>query len=221
MRETAAHRTLIIPAILVAAGLLFGAAFGLGRGLVKADQNETKTQAVTGAIATDAVRSSDLQPIFINRPDGPPRIDTGILDELDRPVTVSCASCHANSQPNFATRSGEQLEEFHLGLHFNHGNMTCLTCHSPNNYNALRLADGSEVAYENVKTMCAQCHAPQARDFDRSAHGGMNGYWDRTRGPQYRKNCIDCHDPHAPAFPHMIPTFKPRDRFLEPPREHH
>lgn len=97
--------------------------------------------------------------------------------------------------------------------------MTCVSCHHADNYNALRTADGSQLAYENVQHMCAQCHAPQARDFDRGAHGGMTGYWDRSRGPQHRKSCIDCHDPHSPAFPHMKPMFKPFDRFLTPPHE--
>lgn len=205
--------------MLLAAGLVFGAAFGLGRGIAQNPQDDAKTQANGGAAVTDTVHGSEVHPVVVNRPDGPPRVVTGILDDLGRPVTVSCASCHANMEPNFTTRSGEQLEEFHLGLHFDHGNMTCLTCHNANNYNALRLADGSEIAYQNVQSMCAQCHAPQHRDFLRGAHGGMSGYWDRSRGPQHRKNCIDCHDPHAPAFPHMIPTFKPYDRFLTPPHD--
>jgi hypothetical protein len=214
----AARRGVFTIAIVFAAGLLFGAAFGLGRAL---SPDDAKPQAGKNEYqTTNADRGEARFPVIVNRPDGPPRVDTGILDALGRPVTVSCASCHANMEPNFTTRSSEQLEEFHLGLHFDHGNMTCLTCHNANNYNTLRLADGTEIGYENVQTMCAQCHAPQHRDFLHGAHGGMSGYWDRTRGPQIRKNCIDCHDPHAPAFPHMIPTFKPYDRFLAPPHTH-
>lgn len=216
MSRTAARRSLFTIAIIFAAGLVFGAAFGLGRGLTS---NGTNPQSEHAGASNESRSTIGEHPHFVNRPDGPPRVNTGMLDDLGRPVTVSCASCHANMEPNFATRSSEQLEEFHRGLHFNHGNMSCLTCHNANNYNALRLADGREIAYENVQTMCAQCHAPQARDFDRGAHGGMTGYWDRTRGPRHRKNCIDCHDPHGPAFPHMIPTFKPYDRLLAPPHE--
>jgi hypothetical protein len=217
--KNAKPRGLFTIAILLAAGLAFGAALGLGRSLSQSSatpQSDDDDYQLLGAEGGDA-----RFPVIVNRPDGPPRVDTGILDGLGRPVTVSCASCHANMEPNFTTRSSAQLEEFHLGLHFDHGNMTCLTCHNANNYNALRLADGTEIAYANVQSMCAQCHAPQARDFDRGAHGGMTGYWDRSRGPQVRKNCIDCHDPHAPAFPHMIPTFKPIDRFLDPPHDGH
>jgi hypothetical protein len=35
-----------------------------------------------------------------------------------------------------------------------------------------------------------------------------------------KNNCIDCHDPHAPAYPKMIVGFKPKDRFNEPHDEH-
>ena len=164
--------------------------------------------------ASPAAAAHALHPVLIPRPSGPPRIATGSFDELGREVTVSCASCHANFTPNLATRSGEDLREFHAGLHTDHGGLACVSCHHPENYNLLRLADGTSLAFDDVMTLCGQCHAPQARDYAIGAHGGMSGYWDLSRGPQVRKNCIDCHDPHAPAFPHMIPTFRPHDRFL-------
>ena len=96
-----------------------------------------------------------------------------------------------------------------------HGDLSCLSCHNPDDYGTLRLADQRAVLYRDVMTLCAQCHGPQYRDYLHGAHGGMNGYWDLTKGPRTRNSCIHCHDPHAPAFPSMRPTFKPRDRFLE------
>jgi len=146
-----------------------------------------------------------------------PRVATNLQGQLGRPVTISCASCHANLAPNLLRRSpDEPAMKFHAGLDFAHGSLSCLSCHHEQDYNLLRLADGTQVAYSDVMTMCAQCHAPQARDWVHGAHGGMNGHWDRTRGPRFRKNCIDCHDPHMPAFPTMTPAFKPKDRFLSP-----
>lgn len=181
-------------------------------------------EAVPASGGSDsAARSGEVivWPTLVNQPAGPPRIDTGMLDDFGQPITVSCMSCHGNLEPNLHTRSGSDLTEFHQGLVLDHGGLSCLSCHNANNYNTLRLADGREVDYPDVHMMCAQCHAPQARDFARGAHGGAGGYWDQTRGPQTRKNCIDCHDPHAPAFPSMMPTFKPRDRFLNPPHDSH
>ena len=169
----------------------------------------------TGANAEEATQ--EWYPVFINHPGGTPRIDTSILDQLGRQVSVSCGSCHSNTTPNLALNRAEDLTEFHTGLHYHHGSLSCMSCHNADNYNLLRLADGRALAYERVMTLCSQCHAPQARDYARGAHGGMTGYWDRSRGPQVRKSCTDCHDPHAPGIPAMLPTFKPHDRFLEPP----
>ena len=70
--------------------------------------------------------------------------------------------------------------------------------------------------------LCAQCHGPQTRDYRRGSHGGMQGYWDLSRGDRVRNHCVDCHDPHAPAFPRFTPLPPPRDRFPPaPPSEGH
>lgn len=145
-----------------------------------------------------------------------PRVFTGHTDKDGRPITVACGTCHATRNPNFENAHSDDLDEFHRGLRFVHGNQRCLACHDPSNYDQLRLADGSGVPFEDVMQLCAQCHAIQARDFANGAHGGMNGYWDVSRGNRIRHNCTDCHDPHSPLLPRMMPTFKPRDRFLSP-----
>lgn len=146
-----------------------------------------------------------------------PRVATGKVDSLGRAVTVSCASCHANFEPNFKVFAGEQLQQFHQGLKFSHGKLNCLSCHNSKNYNLLELAGDQSLDFSQSQTLCGQCHSKQRNDYEHGAHGGMNGHWDQKRGARLRKLCIDCHDPHSPAFPAMVPTFKPHDRFLEKP----
>jgi len=153
-------------------------------------------------------------PVVISRPEGPPRISTGNVDALGQPVTVSCASCHANLKPDADQSASRLPTRFHQGLRFQHGELRCHSCHNPPGYSELRRADGRAVDFVDVQTLCGQCHSPQAVDYEHGAHGGMNGYWDLSRGPRQRKGCTDCHDPHSPAFPTMAPTFKPYDRFL-------
>ena len=104
-------------------------------------------------------------------------------------------------------------------IHQIHG-YSCLSCHNSEDYDALKLADGSRVEFTEVMTLCAQCHGPETRDYEHGAHGGMNGFWDLTRGPRTKNNCVDCHNPHSPAFLPMQPTFKPRDRFLKKEGHH-
>ena len=176
------------------------------------------SSAASAQIARNADEASPASvfPVTIRRPGGPPRVDLGVTDADGNAVTAACSSCHAARPPERANRTAEDLDEFHQGLKLQHGGVACLSCHNPNDYDSLKLADGAAVAYVDVMTLCAQCHGPEMKDYEHGAHGGMTGYWDLRRGPRMRNNCIDCHDPHAPAFTAMIPTFKPRDRFLNP-----
>lgn len=174
----------------------------------------------SAAIEPVSPTNSELFPVIIRKPAGPPQVDTGLTDNQGNAVTVSCSTCHATREPNFQNKSVADLNEFHGTLNFAHGNISCLSCHHPDDYDSLKLADGTRVEFTEVMTLCAQCHSQQMKDYEHGAHGGMNGYWDRSRGPQTKNNCVDCHLPHAPQFPKMQPTFKPRDRFLEKENEH-
>ncbi|MEO8495155.1 MAG: hypothetical protein ABI614_08795 [Planctomycetota bacterium] len=153
--------------------------------------------------------------VSIRKPSGPPRVTTGLTDLHGSEVTVACSACHVTRRANHQNKVAKDLNEFHGELNVLHGTVSCLSCHNEGDYDALKLADGTRVEFTEVMTLCAQCHGPQKRDYEHGVHGGMNGYWDLTRGPQVKNNCIDCHQPHAPQFPKMQPTFKPKDRFLE------
>ncbi len=159
--------------------------------------------------------------VTIRKPAGPPRVITALKDIHGNSVTVACSTCHTTRPQNHQNKTVKSLDEFHGGMTFSHGTVSCLSCHNPADYDSLQLADGSRVEFTDVMTLCGQCHGPQMRDYEHGVHGGLNGYWDLTRGPQQKNNCVDCHNPHAPQFPKMQPTFKPKDRFLEKPRSEH
>lgn len=160
-------------------------------------------------------------PVIVRQPLGPPRIELAGADPQGRVASVACSTCHGVRQPNLENRTAATLDEFHQGMVFNHGSLACYACHNAEDSDALRLADGTSVAYEDVMALCSQCHSKQAESFAHGAHGGMNGYWDLSRGPQMKNHCVDCHDPHAPSYPRMIVGFKPKDRFNEPSVEGH
>ncbi len=169
-------------------------------------------------------RSADSREKFtvsIRRPSGPPRVATGLTDLQGNAVTAACSTCHTTRPPDHENRRATDLDDFHSGMSFSHGTVSCLACHDERNYDALKLADGRRLAFTDVMTLCGQCHGPQMNAYNHGAHGGMTGYWDLSRGPRVKNNCIDCHDPHAPQFPKMQPTFKPRDRFLDHTRTEH
>lgn len=126
------------------------------------------------------------------------------------PTEVSCTTCHTTREADLNTRSADKLDVFHQGLEMQHGGLSCLSCHNSDNYDTLRLADSTAVPFEQTMQLCAQCHGPQHRDFQRGSHGGMTGYWDLEQGPRTRNACIVCHDPHAPAYPQLMPVFPPK-----------
>ncbi len=148
-----------------------------------------------------------------HRPTGyAPKVATGMVDHAGKPVVVSCATCHATREPNRDQGMGGTVPAaFHQGLKYAHAGQSCLSCHNSSNYDTLRLADGRSVAFAEAQQLCAQCHGPQTRDYRAGSHGGMTGYWDKTKGPRVRNTCTDCHDPHAPAYPELKPVFAPID----------
>lgn len=151
-----------------------------------------------------------IHPVHIQKP-GTPRVLTGDVNPDGSPATIDCATCHSTRPPNITNRASTDLDEFHQGLTFEHGTLSCLACHNADNYDSLKLADGTPLPFAESMTLCAQCHGPQFRDYRHGSHGGMTGHWDLTRGPRTRNHCTTCHDPHAPAYPKLTPVFKPTD----------
>lgn len=158
---------------------------------------------------------------IISRPIATPSVQTELVDASGNTLSVACSTCHATRVPNAKNKSASDLNEFHSKLELNHGNISCLSCHNDQNYDSLKLADGTSVAYQEVMRLCSQCHGQQAKEYELGVHGGMKGHWDLKYGDQTKNNCVDCHHPHLPAFPKMKPTFKPKDRFLQASEHHH
>ena len=183
-------------------------------GMAFAQKSKAPAQAA-GEIPRVA-SAAPLHPVTIQRPAGPPRVNTGTTNFHGQAVTVACGTCHATTQPNARTHTSAELDQFHQGLKYAHGELNCLSCHNATNYDTLRLADGRSVEFADVMTLCGQCHGSQLRDYQHGAHGGMTGYWDLSRGPRTRNNCVNCHDPHSPKYPLARPVFPPRDRISVP-----
>jgi hypothetical protein len=137
---------------------------------------------------------------------------TGATDALGRSLRVACATCHALLRSETLPSSTADLREFHRGLQFRHGDVSCASCHVLGDQRSLHRADGTLIAMRDAMQLCRQCHGPQARDYDHGAHGGMTGHWDLSVGGRVRNNCVDCHDPHVPSFQPTRPVLLPRDR---------
>jgi hypothetical protein len=139
-------------------------------------------------------------------------IESGHHDSLGNPIRVSCQSCHSQRVSKPLPSVAAELREFHVGLTLQHGTLACTSCHQQGDAMALHLASGERIPIADALRLCAQCHGSQYRDYQRLAHGGASGYWNRALGPSVRNHCVDCHDPHAPRYPGTMPVLAPRDR---------
>ncbi len=158
-----------------------------------------------------------LFPVEVHQPLSLTAIRTGETDALGRPIGIDCMSCHSLREEHdlpWNANELDELEQVHQGMFYRHGWLSCSACHDPAQADRLRLADGTILEMTDAMRLCAQCHGPQARDYEQRSHGGMRGYWDRRRGPAIRNHCVDCHDPHDPRFPTVLPAPPTQDRFL-------
>lgn len=159
-------------------------------------------------------------PVTIHAPVALESIETGTTDPTGRAIRIRCESCH--TLQGLVTEPPVQPSDAkgpHVGLEFAHGTLQCVACHLPNKPSDARLATGESIPMTQAMQLCRQCHGTHARDYDYGAHGGMQGYWDLSRGPRVRNNCVDCHDPHRPKFEQFQPMPPPRDRFKPASKE--
>jgi hypothetical protein len=141
------------------------------------------------------VSSDDVTTAPLRRPIAdPPMIIAGTY-------ALRCNECH-KLFPSLPETPRRLTEHRHIRL--DHGLCDrCFNCHDDKQRNFLALAGGDRVPFAESARLCAECHGPTYRDWEKGMHGRTNGYWDASRGESRRLTCTECHDPHAPALPPM------------------
>ncbi len=144
----------------------------------------------------------------------PPRRTKG-LDLVKMGWTYNCMECHKLIPARWHY---DRAMAEHQDIKLEHGNNRfCLNCHHSTNRNAFVDYDGSEIAQADVVLLCAKCHGTIHRDWKAGVHGRSNGFWKADKGAETKLRCIQCHDPHRPAFQPM----KPLPPLRYPPRAAH
>jgi hypothetical protein len=137
----------------------------------------------------------------------PPRIQNGAFRQ-------TCSECHALFPSPEVPRS-PLLQ--HTGIVLNHGlNDRCYNCHSRENRDVLLLRDGMAIGFAEAPRLCAQCHGTVFRDWQNGTHGRTSGSWDGSSSAQVRLVCTQCHDPHSPKYPRLVPLPGPNTLRMGP-----
>jgi hypothetical protein len=98
----------------------------------------------------------------------------------------------------------------HRDMPFNHGiNLRCFNCHNIANSETYVNHDGSQIPADTPVMLCRKCHGPTYRDWVAGTHGRVNGAWDPTNSLYKKTECNQCHNPHEPRFPLLIPRPAP------------
>jgi hypothetical protein len=113
---------------------------------------------------------------------------------------MPCSQCHNDPlEVVIANRPKDQALS-HWQVKMQHAPdtvMSCQTCHGAGNMDELVMLSGKPASLNEPYTVCAQCHATQAKDWAGGAHGKRLDGW---AGKRVVENCTGCHNPHLPAF---------------------
>jgi len=127
-----------------------------------------------------------------------------------------CYGCHEKNKPptlRFDADHNLIIPQEHSDIVMKHGshnrNNLCFNCHDETNLEVLQTRDGRQLKFSESTQLCGSCHGPNYRDWEAGAHGRTSGFWNRSMGPITRKDCVSCHNPHAPKFPGRKPAPPP------------
>jgi hypothetical protein len=124
-----------------------------------------------------------------------------------------CYACHEKGKPlliQYDENHKIVLPKEHESIVMRHGrherNNNCYNCHNEANLELLQPRDGRELKFAQSSGLCGSCHGPTFRDWEAGVHGRVNGFWNVSLGEKTRKDCVNCHDPHAPKYPGRKPA---------------
>ncbi|MDP6524022.1 MAG: hypothetical protein QGH15_07355 [Kiritimatiellia bacterium] len=142
----------------------------------------------------------------------PPMVHLGGYDR-------DCNDCHRifkslDKTPNRAFQ--------HVDIKLNHGrNSRCFNCHAKADRNRLTIYGEMTVSYDQSEQLCAKCHGTTFKDWNRGIHGRTMGSWQPHAAGNTRLKCVECHNPHSPAYLRMKPLPSPHTlRMGEPSIAH-
>ncbi|MEO9967137.1 MAG: hypothetical protein ABJF11_15160 [Reichenbachiella sp.] len=121
-------------------------------------------------------------------------------------TSFPCNNCHSKALDELKITDAEKVKNAHWNIKMTHANanvMECTTCHSEKNVTHLKSITGKAISLNHSYKLCAQCHSSQYKDWQGGAHGKRLGGW---APPKVINSCVNCHNPHSPAFESKWPA---------------
>jgi hypothetical protein len=123
------------------------------------------------------------------------------------PYRYRCSECHSMIVSPIET---DRPLTQHPQIRLDHGiNRRCFNCHHRTARDSFADDRGEPIPYDQPQVLCSRCHGPVYRDWLHGVHGRTNGSWNSSGGPARKLRCIECHDPHSPAFGSLRPAPPP------------
>lgn len=124
----------------------------------------------------------------------------------DQITRYKCSKCHTESIQKLQTASATYDKRTHQEIKLQHSNtliMECTTCHTDHNMDVLHNMNQTSIDFNESYRLCGQCHPHQFEDWKGGAHGKRISFWAE---PRISKTCVQCHNPHNPAFKQKYPA---------------
>ena len=126
-----------------------------------------------------------------------------IPDRKGKIKLYACIECHTKPLKQMQSKD---LKKAHWNIKIKHADvntMNCITCHDGNNMDDLHSLTGAKIDFNKSYKLCSQCHTKQFKDWKGGAHGKRIGGW---APPRASLTCVNCHNPHNPAFSSKWPA---------------
>ncbi|MEE9368849.1 MAG: hypothetical protein V3V05_08290 [Pontiella sp.] len=119
----------------------------------------------------------------------------------------NCARCHKPELEPYRAESLPPGKDAHWDISIHHaGDMDCFSCHKKEDPNQLVSVIDKNATLETSYLHCGSCHKDQFKSWLGGAHGKRLTGWN---GVRIIRNCSECHNPHAPERPKVIPIAQP------------
>lgn len=163
---------------------------------IVAETIESENTTLTSEIYNEGIKT-----VTVNE-DG---YDFLIPERKSQIASYNCTECHTEPIENLKQHQlDEKAAHWNIKLvHASAETMNCATCHTSSDMDNLHSLTNSTIDFNYSYKVCSQCHQQEFKDWKGGAHGKQLGGW---APPRLSKTCVNCHNPHQPAFEKRWPV---------------